>query len=70
MDTPEIGRTYRLICREGAVTKHARFLRYEDGSGMIERDGQYITFELDQTTWRKYWEQLVVDGYLEVDKGQ
>lgn len=68
MEDPRIGREYRLIRREGTGLQFARFLRYEDGSGMVEADGRHITFELDQTTWRRRWEALRDRGYVEVDE--
>ncbi len=35
---------------------------------MIEADGWLITFELDQTTWRRRWESLRIRGYVELDE--
>ena len=68
MEEPQIGREYRLIRREGTGLRFARFLRYEDGSGMVEADGWHVTFELDQTTWRRRWEALGERGYVELDE--
>jgi hypothetical protein len=68
MEEPQIGREYRLIRREGTSLRFARFLRYEDGSGMVEADGWHITFELDRTTWRRRWEALRDRGYVELDE--
>ena len=68
MGDPEINRDYRLVRREGGQLLVANFLRYEDGSGFVVADGWHISFELDQTTWRRYWKDLSTRGYVEVSE--
>ncbi len=68
MPDPEVGRHYRLVRREGKSLLFARFVRFEDGSGMVEADGRDIAFELDQVSWRRYWEGLCQRGYVEVSE--
>ncbi|MEO6811023.1 MAG: hypothetical protein ABI353_18080 [Isosphaeraceae bacterium] len=68
MPDPEIGRHYRLVRREGDSLLFAKFVRFEDGSGMVEADGRHDTFELDQVKWRRHWQSLGERDYIEVSE--
>ena len=68
MDAPQIGRQYQLVRRDGKNLLFASFVRFEDGSGKVVADGQHICFELDQTTWHRYWSTLTEQGYVDVDE--
>ncbi len=67
MTEPEPGREYVLFRREGGQPVFAKFLRFEDGSGIVRADGTVCWFDLDQTTWRRKWAELLAGGYIEVN---
>ena len=68
MSHPEVVRHYRLVRREGDCLLFAKYVRFEDGSGIVEADGWNITFELDQVKWRRHWKTLCDRGYIEVSE--
>jgi hypothetical protein len=63
---PKIDREYTLVRRDGETVRVAKYTRYDDGSGMVVADGYVSVFELDPHLWRRKWDELIAQGYVEV----
>jgi hypothetical protein len=63
MNEPKPGLEYQLMRYIKGRQEIAKFLRFDDGSGMVQVAGMVSWFELDQTAWRQKWKELHDLGY-------
>lgn len=68
MDEPAVGREYRFIRRRGGDINHARFIRFEDGSAILDfrGEGRGYNFDNHAEAWRHAVAELERLGYEEV----
>jgi hypothetical protein len=66
VDEPEVGRKYHLVRRRGADIDHARFIRFEDGSAILDEGTYGYNIDNAAEAWRRPWAELKGRGYEEV----
>jgi len=64
MQQPECNTEYVLVRTENDSFQYATFIRFADGSGRVVANGVQCSFELDQTTWRRKWDELLAQNYV------
>jgi len=67
MKTPAIGTNNVMVRVVGTVIQHAQFLRGEDGSALVVRDGFASIHEHGRDAWREAFAELVESGFVHLD---
>jgi hypothetical protein len=61
----EIGREYAFVRNAQGTPEHATFIRFEDGSAVVDDDGGAVIWEESEDAWQLALSDLRSRGFLE-----